>query len=147
MQKKWLIIILIIIAIAFLAKTTGLTGLGILLKLGDQGGKVNYQFSGINTFIQCWDADPSNQPTIKSVCHAQYYKDNQLVGMNSIDYCDDKTQVVDFYCAQDFSCQTIAQKCSPGLVCKDGSCKKEGFSIKNIRLENLINKFPNLFKN
>ena len=122
----FLALIMVFLSLLYVSSLTGHT----LFILGNQGGQVRYSLSDIHTFIQCFDADPQNLPSVKSVCHAQYYVNDQarLLGMNSVDYCASSQNVVDYYCAPDFSCQESVTACQKGFVCNDGQCvKKEGY--------------------
>ncbi len=127
MKKKWIVSFLLLSLLLIGLISFGLTGFNVFLSLGNDGGKVGYEVGNIKDFVQCFDADPSNLNKVKSVCHAQYYVNDlgRLVGMNAIDYCKSKNEVVDFYCGGDLSCQEVVSKCEDGLVCQDGQCVKK----------------------
>lgn len=130
MKKKWVVGFLLLALVLFIFGSLVLTGFNIFLAFGNQGGKINYGLMDIKEFVQCFDADPQNLKNVKSACHAQYYvsENGRLIGMNAVDYCKSKNEVVDFYCAGDLSCQEIISECEDGFVCEDGQCvKKKGY--------------------
>ena len=130
-MKNWVIIVILAIILVLVIKFVGLNGLVVLI-LGDQGGTTRFSINNVNSFVNCWDADPANQIYVKSVCHAQVYdKDkSRLIGMNSVDYCKSRKEVVDFFCGSDLSCQELARECPKGEICRQGQCGREEGALK-----------------
>ena len=129
-MKNWVLIAVLVVILILVIKFVGITGLNVLLRLGDQGGVTRYGMEPVNNFVQCWDADPANMIAVKSVCHAQYLIDGKLQGMNAIDYCKSDTEVVDFFCGVDFSCQELVSECPQGQVCRLGQCTDKAPKLK-----------------
>lgn len=148
MKREWFVIIVLFLVIVVLIGSVGLTGLNVLFALGDQGGKINYAISDVEDFVQCFDADPQNINTIKSVCHAQYYLqgESSLRGMNAVDFCKSPDEVVDFYCGKDFRCWELVSECDDGFVCEDGSCvKKRNELLKIFDFKEVGDSFSRMF--
>ena len=137
-MKNWAIIAILVIILLLIIKFVGLNGLVVLI-IGDRGGTTRFSISPVNSFVNCWDADPANQIYVKSVCHAQFYdkEKNRLVGMNSVDYCKSRKEVVDFFCGSDLSCQELAVECPDGYFCRLGQCEREEKVLKFPDLEKL----------
>ena len=133
MNKKSVFAFLLILALLFfLSYSEYFTGFSVLFMMGDQGGRTDYDLTPVDTYIQCWDADPANLLDVKSVCHAQFYDpgSRRLRGMNAVDYCSSQEEVVDYYCAADFSCQELVRTCVDGYFCEIGRCVKESPTLK-----------------
>ena len=135
MVERWLLVVLIVV-FAVMLFVSSLTGYSFFFALGNEGGQVRYSLFDVRDFVQCFDADPQNLPTVKSVCHAQYYVNDQarLLGMNSVDYCVSSMEVVDYYCAPDFSCRERVTSCEKGFACNDGQCVKQKGILRLPRL-------------
>ena len=133
MNKKSVIALLVVIAVLFfLSYSEYFTGFSVLFMMGDQGGRTDYDLAPVDTFVQCWDADPANLMDVKSICHAQFYEpgSRRLRGMNAVDYCLSGDEVVDYYCGSDFSCQELRRTCPEGYSCEIGRCVKESPALR-----------------
>ena len=147
MNKKVILIFLVVLSLS-LVGFFEFIGLNVLFTLGNQGGNVYYRVNPVDTFVQCWDADPTNHIMVKSVCHAQYYHggNKDLSGMNAVDYCQSKVEVVDYFCGTDFSCQKLVSSCPKGYICADGQCVKEESEIlKLLNFKELTDSFERMF--
>jgi len=143
--RKAFLVVFVVLVVVIVLNLGNLSGLAVLVALGDQGGKTAYSLQPIETFIQCFDGDPANLKDVKGVCHAQYYdsKKDNLRGINSVDYCTDQGEVVDFYCAPSFECKELVRACEVGFVCNQGACARESTAFYDLKmtLQSLFSSF------
>lgn len=147
-MKRSVIVFLVAFLLFFLVATLfgfSTTGYATLF-INQQNNLMNYKIDNTGNFVQCIDAEPDNDISKRGFCYTQLYRENDIYGLNSVDYCKSKKEVVDYYCSSSFLCVEIINECSEYSICQEGRCVKDLQPYKYFDIRRIGSTFRSFFK-